>query len=235
MFRRPIKWHRIKKRIRQHHLPLALLTVVSVALVYWVVESRNPIFRLSMATAYASLVLLAATLMTGALNVIRNRPNPVSTDLTRDIGMWAALVSVAHVVFGLQMHFPGRMWLYFVTEDFPFLRYGLFGAANYTGLVATLIVALLLATSNDWSLRRLGTRRWKRLQRWNYGLFLLVVVHGVAYQVIENRPLAYSVVFALIAVVVVITQVAGFRQRRWELAQRAGRTNAEAEDNRSKG
>jgi sulfoxide reductase heme-binding subunit YedZ len=40
-----------------------------------------------MATAYVSLALLAATLVTGPINLLRRRPNPVSTDLRRDLGI----------------------------------------------------------------------------------------------------------------------------------------------------
>ncbi|MBA4159583.1 MAG: hypothetical protein H0X65_19215, partial [Gemmatimonadetes bacterium] len=52
---------------------------------------------------------------------------------------------------------------------------------------------LLLALSNDLSLRLLKAGRWKTLQRWNYALFALTVVHGIAYQVIEDRKAGYVV------------------------------------------
>lgn len=216
---RPIKWHRILKRIRRHHLPLLGIVVLSVALFYRAVESEDVIFRLSMATAYPGLALLAATLLTGPLRVIRKRPNPVSDDLTRDIGIWAALVSLVHVVFGLQVHMRGRMWLLFIKENlhFPFARFDLFGAANHTGLIATLILVMLFATSNDWALRSLGTKQWKRLQRWNYGLFAGVILHGVLYQVIENRNPPYTYIFAAMGAVVLIMQIAGFLHRKRQL------------------
>ena len=41
--------------------------------------------RWSMATAYVGLALLGATLALGPLSVLRRRPNPVSTDLRRDV------------------------------------------------------------------------------------------------------------------------------------------------------
>jgi sulfoxide reductase heme-binding subunit YedZ len=189
---------------------------VSTALVYGAVESDDVIFRLSMATAYPALVLLALTLLTGPLKVIRKRPNPVSDDLTRDMGIWAALVSLAHVVFGLQVHMRGRMWLLFLQDklEFPFIRFDLFGTANYTGLIATLTVVVLLATSNDWALRTLGTKRWKRWQRWNYGLFGLLLAHAVVYQVIEKRIPPYTYIVALAGTVVLVMQLTGFLYRK---------------------
>jgi sulfoxide reductase heme-binding subunit YedZ len=217
--RRPIKWHRIKQRLRRHHLPLLLFTVLSVALFYWIVKAEDVLFRFSMATAYPGMALLAATLFTGPLKVLRKQAIPVSDDLTRDLGIWAAIVSLIHVVFGLQMHMRGRMWLLFVTEslEFPFVRFDQFGAANYTGLIGTIIIVLLLALSNDLSLRKLGTKKWKQLQRWNYGLFLLIVVHGVIYQILEKRVQPYPYLFASIGVVILIVQLTGFVYRKRQL------------------
>lgn len=216
--KRPIKWHRVNKRIRRHHLPLAFIVTISLALVYWAVGS-DVLFRLSMSTAYVGLALLAITLMTGALHVIRKRPNPVSSDLTRDIGIWAGLVSLAHVVFGFQRHFAGKIWLYFVTgePDFPYVRFGWFGIANYSGLIATLILVLLFVTSNDWSLRRLGTKKWKQWQRWNYGLFILVALHGIMYRVNAGQELPYTYILAAMVLATVAIQLAGFVSRRRQL------------------
>jgi DMSO/TMAO reductase YedYZ heme-binding membrane subunit len=49
---------------------------------------------------------------------------------------------------------------------------------------------MLLALSNDVSLRALGTRSWKSAQRWIYVAFDLTIVHGIAYQLVEKRHLA---------------------------------------------
>jgi len=56
-----------------------------------------------------------------------------------------------------------------------------FDFANYTGLIAALIVVLLLALSNDASLRVLGKKRWKFLQRWNYAVMVLVVLQRIKF------------------------------------------------------
>lgn len=49
----------------------------------------------------------------------------------------------------------------------------------WTGWLALLIMLPLAATSNDWSLRRMGTG-WKWLQRWTYPLALLTLWHWAA-------------------------------------------------------
>jgi sulfoxide reductase heme-binding subunit YedZ len=165
-----------------------------------------------MATAYVSLALLVATLAPGPINLLRRQPNPVSTDLRRDLGIWAFILGLAHTVVGLQVHMKS-LWLYFFREitgpQAWSLRRDQFGLANYTGLAAALLLVFLVALSNDVSLKRLGAPRWKSLQRWNYALFALVLVHGILYQVIEKRTLPWPIWLGALALAAVILQVAG--------------------------
>jgi methionine sulfoxide reductase heme-binding subunit len=208
---------RRRRRLVRHHLPLAGASVAALLLLYALVPSKDPKFRWSMATAYVGLALLGASLATGPLNVLRGRPNPVSTDLRRDVGIWAGVVSLAHFVVGWQVHMKHR-YLYWLREvkgsDALAVRTDLFGFGNHTGLVAVVVAAMLLALSNDRSLRALGTGRWKKLQRWNYALLGLVVAHGVAYQVVEKRDAPFVVGFVLMLLSVVAIQLAGYRARR---------------------
>jgi sulfoxide reductase heme-binding subunit YedZ len=191
---------------------LAVLCGAACTATTALIRSDHLTYRWSLATAYAALVLLAATLILGPLNLIRRRANPTSTDLRRDLGIWAFVVGLLHTVIGLQVHMKS-MWLYFFREisgpQAWSLRWDQFGAANYTGLAATLILVLLAALSNDFSLRWLGGRRWKNLQRWNYALFALVLAHGVLYQLIEKRSLPWPVIFAAIAFPTLVLQGAG--------------------------
>jgi sulfoxide reductase heme-binding subunit YedZ len=162
--------------------------------------------------------------------VLRGRTGPLSYDLRRDMGIWTALVGLAHVAAGLLVHMDGRPWLYFLkpieeAHGIPGigpLRVDRFGLANYSGLAATLILAMLLALSNDLSMRRLGRRRWKRLHRLNYALFALVLVHGAVYQWLESRAALLVAVFGLTAMAVVALQALGFRTIRARAAQRRG-------------
>ena len=204
-----------------HHAILLIASIATGAAFYFSLASRGPLFWLSMATAYASLVLLALSLMIGPWNELRGHPNPVSGYLRRDIGIWAGLLGVAHVVPGLQMHFSGRMWLYFLppaeaTYTFP-MRIDLFGLTNYAGLGATLILLLLLSLSNNASLRSLGATRWKFLQRWNYAGALLVVAHGIVYQILEKRTVGFVVAFAAISLLALTMQFAGFTMVKKEM------------------
>jgi sulfoxide reductase heme-binding subunit YedZ len=99
----------------------------------------------------------------------------------------------------------------------PALQSTLFGFANYTGLIAAMLLLLLLLISNDVSLRNLGLRRWKTLQRFSYFAFVVTVAHGVAYQVIEKRPFPWVLLFGLTVLVSVTAQAMAFRRLKVRL------------------
>jgi methionine sulfoxide reductase heme-binding subunit len=213
---------RLSRRLLRHHVPLALLSLAIVGAIWVLLGHEGRISRLTVATAYAGLFMLAGTLLLGPLNILRARPNPISTDLRRDVGIWAALLGVAHVVVGLLTHFPGEPWLFFFNGGRIPLRLDRFGIANYLGLAAVLILLLLLALSNDWALRSFGTRQWKALQRLNYILLGLVTIHALVYFGYEDRRLPFIGVLAVAVSVVVGIQLAGVRKRRRTHAQASG-------------
>ena len=208
------------RRLTRHYLPFSLVTGAIVAVFLATLPGESALWKWSMATAYAGLALLGFTLLVGVMNVLRSRPNPTSTDLRRDAGICAAVVTFAHVVVGLFVHMGGNPLHYFVFPPgeahlIP-LRYDPFGLTNWVGLLSTLILVLLFATSNDLSLRWLGKGRWKTLQRSNYFLFGFVAIHGAVYQILEKRSLPLVVLFGLMVVNVIVLQLAGFAMRRRE-------------------
>jgi sulfoxide reductase heme-binding subunit YedZ len=213
---------RLRRRLVQHHLVIGVASALALLALYALVESKDAKFRWSMATAYVGLALIGLSLATGPLNVLRRRPNPVSTDLRRDIGIWAGIVSVLHFVIGWQVHMKHR-YLYWLREvkgsDALAFRTDLFGFANHTGLVAVVIATMLLALSNDWSLRSLGTQRWKGMQRWNYALFALVLAHGIGYQVVEKRHMPFVLAFGSLLLLTIAIQLVGYRMRQALAAQ----------------
>ncbi len=152
--------------------------------------------------------------------MLRGKLNPVSFDLRRDLGIWAGISALAHTAAGLNVHLRGRMWLYFV-DTRHHLRGDAFGFGNYTGAVATLVFALLLALSNDVSLRTLGAKRWKSLQRWAYAGVVLTAAHAIAYQQIEERVMTFQVVLCIVLGIVLAFQLAGiFKSRQIRLLPR---------------
>jgi methionine sulfoxide reductase heme-binding subunit len=207
---------RMRRRLSRHHLPLALAcSAALLALVVGVFDGRS-VFRWSMATAYVALVLLGITLSIGSWQLLRSGRSPLSSDLRRDVGIWTGLVSLAHVAVGLQVHMRSMVLYFFVPDSSGWWlpRVDAFGLGNWAGLLATLVLLLLLALSNDASLRRLGRTRWKALQRYSYAGAVLVVLHGVVYQVLERRALPWVLTFALVVMAVAVVQWAGYRRHR---------------------
>jgi sulfoxide reductase heme-binding subunit YedZ len=209
---------RFQSRLINHTIIVvasAVLLLVGIALI----DSPDRKYQWSMATGYVSIILLALSLLIGPFNVYTRRLNPVSSDLRRDIGIWCGVVGILHVAIGIQVHM-GNIWLYFFKKidgpDAFRLRDDIFGAANYVGLAATLVLLTLVLLSNDISLRWLRSDRWKRIQRWNYFLFAAVLVHGILYQIIENRIFPIIIVFAVVMLIAIIGQLVGFTIKKRE-------------------
>jgi sulfoxide reductase heme-binding subunit YedZ len=157
----------------------------------------------------------------GPWNVLRRRPNPVSFDLRRDVGIWAGILALLHTSIGLTVHLRGRMWMYFLKQVHPLkLQNTRFGLANYMGLVAAILFVMLLALSNNFSLRFLTTRKWKSLQRWTYLAAMLTVGHGLLYQLIENRHKPWMVIYWVFIAVAVVLQISGWLNMRTRLSKR---------------
>jgi sulfoxide reductase heme-binding subunit YedZ len=220
---RPSYWTR--RLLRNAGISVVAL-VVHLVVVGMVSDSNQVMYRLSMATGYVSVTLIAWAMLIGPWRVRGGRPAPASTALRRDVGLWGAVFALAHVVTGLQVHFGGAMWKYFAYPDgdhrIP-LRHDLFGFANWTGLAAALVLVLLLAISNDAALRALGTRRWKSWQRWTYWAAALTVAHAIGYQVVAKQQARWVALFALVTVVVLAVQLDG---RRRMLARREARVES---------
>jgi sulfoxide reductase heme-binding subunit YedZ len=208
------------RRVTRNVGIVALALLVHLIVVTATSSSNQVMFRLSMATGYTSVALIGWALVIGPWRVRRGRSAPVSTDLRRDVGIWGALFGLLHVATGLFVHM-GDPLKYFVYRDtgraLP-VRFDLFGVANWIGLAATALLILLLLISNDMSLRRLGSRRWKAWQRWTYWTAALVVLHGLAYQWLEKGNGGWVYVFVFTVLIVAAMQLDG---RRRILARRA--------------
>jgi methionine sulfoxide reductase heme-binding subunit len=180
--------------------------------------------QFTVASGYVATGLLALTLLIGPGYLLLRRRNPISTYLARDAGMWAAVTSVVHVIYGLELHAS-------VTDPLPmFVQDGSplttsFGLGNWTGLGATIIVVALLATSSDFALRKLKARRWKRIQRLNYALFALVLAHAFFYGAVLRTDSPYTLLLLLSIIAVLVGQAVGvWLYRRWRTRRAAEAT-----------
>jgi len=218
---------------RLRRLLLLAAVAVAVTLAFFPLLPGRPVTDcLSMGTAYAGLLFLAAALLIGPFNVLRGLPNPVSTYLRRDIGIVAGVLALAHTIIGLQVHLGGDFAQYFfyrTPTGIDGLRHDLFGVANHVGLIATLVILVLLTISNNLSLRTLGAKRWKSIQRWNYIGAIFVIGHGLLYQAVESRKLAFVTCVLIVTAAVALVQLLGFRRKRQQLEHSASAGAASAE------
>ncbi|MBI3645862.1 MAG: ferric reductase-like transmembrane domain-containing protein [Acidobacteriales bacterium] len=193
---------------------LGLASLACGALFWRLFSVRHDMMsQLSLATGYAALFLTVGAVSISPWNLLHGRPNAVSFDVRRDLGIWAGLLALLHTGVGLNVHLRGRPWLYFVDEHHR-VRRDLFGFGNDTGLVAALLFLMLLAISNDLAQRRLGTRTWKSLQRWTYLAVALTLMHAVAYQWIEKREPAYEALLWATIATAGVFQAAGYRRTK---------------------
>jgi methionine sulfoxide reductase heme-binding subunit len=216
-----------RRRLLLHHAPLAVASAVALLLLIGLMQThhgggqptglgpwlelprRVSMSRLTVATGYVALGLLGLTLLVGPTNLLLRRRNPLSTSLRRDVGAWTAIASVVHVILGFQLHGRGAFGFldYFVADDRPLATS--FGLGNWTGLGALVIAAGLLAISTDDALRELKARRWKRLQRLNYALFAMVVLHAIFYGALLRMTSPFTLLLLFIVAVVLVGQAVG--------------------------
>ncbi|HLF35074.1 MAG TPA: ferric reductase-like transmembrane domain-containing protein [Cyclobacteriaceae bacterium] len=196
-------------------MPLIILSAIAGYIFYLTWQEKDTITIITDATGYISLILLVITLILGPLNILFKRKNPVSTYFRRDLGIYGGSLAVVHSAAGLFVHLRGKPWLYFFIESDNTLsiRFDRFGIANHTGLFGALIIILLLVISNDFSLKKLKTSRWKNLQRLSYFMFIFIMIHSILYRVSANDNHLIFYLYIPLFLFVLIVQLAGLKQR----------------------
>ncbi len=181
--------------------------------------TERHIFLFTVLLGYLCLILLFASLLIGPLTLFRFRRNPVNIDLRRDIGIWAAIIGCYHVALVFQMSFGSQIIHYFFSEGTYLPLLNIYGLSNDTGLFATILLVLLLALSNTFSLRYLKGKRWKQIQQLNYILVPLALLHTFGYQYLGGCDLFFVFAVLVITVFVLVFQIVGIaivRSRRKE-------------------
>lgn len=181
-------------RIKNHYLPLLSLVFIAGLFFYFNRANRNAITFITQASGYISLIILIVSLIIGSVNLLLKYKNPISTYLRRDISIIGGTLAVIHSITGLFVHLRGKNWQYFLNKtDYGYsIRLDNFGLANYTGLIATLIIILLLTISNDYFLKKMSPIKWKNIQRLSYLMFILTIIHCFYYRIVkENLNLIY--------------------------------------------
>ena len=118
--------------------------------------------------------------------------------LRKPAGLWAFGFASLHILLHIRQ--ASFEWL---TIDMPFYL--------VLGLVGISILSILAATSNRWSMKRLG-KNWKRLHRLVYLAGMTVVTHGMLATMMSKRihvrdPQAPSEIKVYIAILCVLLVV----------------------------
>lgn len=200
------------------HLLLAAGTAGTGLAAYLAGPAATGLDRLSMMLSWVCLVLFAAALVVGPAHALRTGRLVTNYLLRRDLGIWCALTGLAHLALAFKTSMnPAYMQLYVHgAADWPAppVRSVMYRWAVLGSLVIAALFALLLLLSNNFSLRVLGPRWWKRLQRLSYLAFVLTVAHSVVFQVIESRTAVLVIALAALTLAVVAGQYAGWSRLR---------------------
>ena len=199
---------------RLTHVIMALLSIVACVVTYFLKPEESPVRIITIGTGYLSLFQIVFTLLWGTWQLLSRatlRRNPVNIMLRRDVGIWAGVNGVVHVILGLQVHMSGDIVRYFFERAYAGLTplTNLFGFSNYTGGLATILLVLLLLISNDLSVTWLRGPVWKWVQRLNYVLIVLTLLHTFGYQVEVERPPIMIVIVVALTLVTMAAQLVG--------------------------
>ena len=202
------------------HLLLGGLSVTACALFALTGPAPSAWDRVSILTAYLCLILLCVGLTIGPQRARASGRPTLNTYLRRDVGIWAALTGLIHLVLATELSMTARYVGAVVDAREQPLGRQLFAWGSISGYVLGLNFVLLLALSNDRVMRLLGSIRWKRLQRTSYLAFGLTLAHGLVFQFLESRPWPLVSALALAGAVVIVFQYLGacaVRKQRLEV------------------
>jgi DMSO/TMAO reductase YedYZ heme-binding membrane subunit len=195
------------------HVAAVGLVVVLMLLFVWLqpgLDYEGPPYLGHLVLADTSLVLLCLILMLGAVARFVPRLRPV-VPWARELGIGMFVTATLHVVILLAP--DGGIWVPFLGERNSFgmeLGTGLWGGANWVGLIALGYALILAAISNDLSQRWLG-RGWKFIQRQAYTLFVLVWLHTAAFVLLDaGHGSSFLLWFWAFTAMAVVAQFGGF-------------------------
>ncbi|MFI3280866.1 MAG: hypothetical protein R3Y44_02720 [Rikenellaceae bacterium] len=110
--------------------------------------------------------------------------------IRKELSIIVGFPVLAHAVKRIFGSFPGGWQFFFDNETYmqsprvsSALGSGITSFAFVLGLVMTILFLVLWITSFDSVHRKLGTKRWKSVQRWSYGLYAMLFIHAMCLQV----------------------------------------------------
>src|SRR5713226_6554113 len=156
------------------HKLFALTVLVSVGMCLLVIPAftgwlgANPLEKLLHQSGEIAIWTLGAVLSLSPLRVLLPRSRVVNAlnRHRRAIGVSACVYGLLH--FGFHLLYEGDAQAIMRSFSKPFIWFGLAGLS---------ILVTLAATSNNFSIRKLGGKNWKRLHRLAYAAAALLIYH----------------------------------------------------------
>lgn len=146
--------------------------------------ARKGFHAVNLASADASVVLIALSLMIGPLARLWSKGFKSLLLFRREIGIWGGIAGLVHMVLlaNTKLGWNPLKWFMTVGTDGSYTL-SLMGEnmGNLIGLVAALFLLVLVLTSNDWSQKKLGAGPWKFVQQTTYIAFVLVALHSMVF------------------------------------------------------
>ncbi|MFI3264499.1 MAG: hypothetical protein SNG38_04300 [Rikenellaceae bacterium] len=143
--------------------------------------------ELSSAANFIHPVLVIIMYM-GALSA-KNKYVGRLMSIRKELSIIVGFPVLAHAVKRVFGTFPGGWQYFFDNETYmqsprvtSALGSGITSFAFVLGLVMTILFLVLWVTSFDSVHRKLGTKRWKSIQKWSYGLYAMLFIHAVFLQ-----------------------------------------------------
>lgn len=174
-----------KKNFYLRHLLVGSIAIL-LALPFWYGRlDWDPEMRFWRAVGDSSFLLLFFTLAIGPIAKLW----PTTSKLIpwrREVGIWFGLMAFFHAFLVWDGWARWDIWRLFGYEFLPQLNRLAriepgFGLSNLIGLFAIFLTLILVATSSNWAVDRLGSSAWKWLQYGSYTVFYLVVLHTLYF------------------------------------------------------
>ena len=208
--------HRLK-----NHGVLALISVICFGRAAAAGPAGAELDNFSIVSAYLCLLLLVVVLLIGPWYVAVNGRASANIYLRRDIGIWAALSGLVHFflanVLAMNYEYLGIFVENAAAPPSAEVRGELYAWGTISGYVVAVFFLVLLGLSSDRTLRFIGLKWWKRIQRISYVVFILTCAHGFAFQVLESREMFWIAAVGCVILVALTGQmygIAAVRQRR---------------------
>lgn len=133
--------------------------------------------------------ILVIIMYMGALNS-KNQYVRRLMSIRKELSIIVGFPVLAHAVKRVFGTFPGGWQFFFDNETYmqsprvsSALGSGITSFAFVLGLAMTILFLVLWITSFDSVHRKLGGRRWKKIQKWSYALYAMLFLHSLCLQV----------------------------------------------------